>query len=146
MPEHDTETDVREIAGHIVASFLQNNHMPPENVPQFITDVMNALKNGAAVTEEEAPEPRRLTPAVPVKKSFGPDHVTCLICGKRMKTLRRHLGQHEMDEQTYRQAFNLREDHPLVSLNYSEQRREQAKRIGLGQRTTTRGRPRKKAA
>lgn len=137
--EHGDNT--REIAGTIVASYLENNQMPADDVPQFIRKVMAAVQGGPDGGAGEAAS--RPEPAVPVKKSVAADHVTCLVCGKRMKALKRHLRtEHGMGPEEYRAAFGLPRDHPLVSRNYSKQRADMAKRIGLGQS----GGGRKKAA
>lgn len=142
MTEKQANTDIREIAGAIIASYLENNQMPADQVPQFIHDVTAALRGEAA----ESPAEEALQPAVPVKKSVGPDHVTCLVCGKQMKALKRHIrSAHGMSEGEYREAFNLTRDHPLVSRNYSRERADMAKRIGLGQKAKGRGRAKKKA-
>lgn len=133
VAEEESSTDVREIAGAIVASYVENNQMPADQVPGFIQNVMQALRTGGG--EGTAAPAEALKPAVPVRKSVTPDAVTCLVCGQSLKTLKRHIRTaHGMSEQEYREAFNLPRSHPLVSPNYSKQRTEMAKRIGLGRK------------
>jgi predicted transcriptional regulator len=144
VAEDDMTTDVREIAGAIVASYLENNQMPADQVPPFIRSVIGALNGGNADTATS--EPETATPAAPAQQRVGDDHVTCLVCGKRMKALKRHIRTaHGMDEQDYRETFDLPREHPLVSRNYSKERAALAKRIGLGEKRKDAGRPRKKA-
>lgn len=143
MAEEETGSDVREIAGAIVASYLENNQMPADQVPQFIQSVLRALKEGGG---EAAAPAEAAKPAVPIRKSAGPDYVTCLVCGQRLKTLKRHIRtSHDMSERQYREAFGLPRNHPLVSRNYSKERAEMAKRIGLGRKAKAAGRSKKKS-
>ena len=57
-----------------------------------------------------------------------------MIDGKPYKTLRRHLSGHGLTPEQYRERYNLKSDYPMVSENYSEQRRAMAKKIGLGRK------------
>lgn len=137
------EDNVREIAGNIVSGYLQNNQLPADDVPAFIRKVMAALRGGDGI-EVVQPDPR---PAVPIKRSVADKHVTCLVCGAQYKALKRHLrSEHGMGSEEYRAAFGLARDHPLVSRDYSRQRAEMAKRIGLGQKKAAKKKPAKKTA
>jgi predicted transcriptional regulator len=61
--------------------------------------------------------------------------VSCLVCGKGFKMLKRHLRTaHGLSEMEYRVRFGLREEHPLVAPEYSRRKAEQARLSGLGQR------------
>ena len=72
-------------------------------------------------------------PAVSVRRSVRPDHLVCLICGKKQKLLKRHLAvEHELTPNQYRETFGLKPDYPMVAPNYAQQRRELALSIGLG--------------
>lgn len=63
--------------------------------------------------------------------SIGEDHITCLVCGKRMKaTLKRHLrSDHGLHEHEYRMRFGIDEKTPLVSKNYSDTRKRIAEKM-----------------
>ena len=66
-------------------------------------------------------------PAVPVRRSVQPDHLVCLVCGKKQKLLKRHLAaEHELTPDEYRQRFGLQPDYPMMAPNYANQRRELA--------------------
>ena len=74
-------------------------------------------------------------PAVPVKKSVTPEAVTCLICGGKLKSLKRHLqASHQLTPREYRDAFKLKSDYPLVAPAYAARRSELAKSLGLGRK------------
>ncbi|WP_238296034.1 MucR family transcriptional regulator, partial [Methylobacterium soli] len=49
------------------------------------------------------------------------------------KTLKRHLTTHGMDVQAYRARYGLPSDYPATAANYSAQRSELARTLGLGQ-------------
>lgn len=55
-----------------------------------------------------------------------------MIDGKPYRTLRRHLSTHGLTPDEYRARYNLKPDYPMVAESYSAQRREMAKKIGLG--------------
>ena len=99
------------------------------DVPQLIENVHGALgKLHGATAEEERPEP-----AVSVRASIKPDYIVCLEDGKKLKMLKRHLMTHyNMTPDEYRERWNLPSDYPMVAPNYAEQRRQLAKKIGLG--------------
>jgi predicted transcriptional regulator len=74
-------------------------------------------------------------PAVPVKKSITPEAVTCLICGRKFKSLKRHLqATHQLTPREYRDAFKLKSDYPLVAPAYAARRSDLAKALGLGRK------------
>lgn len=80
----------------------------------------------------------RQKPAVSVKKSVQPEHLVCLECGLKFKSLKRHLGAvHDLTPDAYRQKWKLSSDYPMVAPEYAYRRSKLAKEIGLG---TNRGR------
>lgn len=89
--------------------------------------------------QREAAEPETFTPAVSVRRSLSsPDHIISLIDGKPYRTLRRHLTAHGLTPAAYRERFGLQSDYPLVAPTYATQRREIARRIGLGRPSSMR--------
>jgi len=78
---------------------------------------------------------------VSIRASIKPDYIVCLEDGKKLKMLKRHLMTHyQMTPEDYRAKWNLPADYPMVAPNYAEQRRNLAKKIGLGtKRRRTRG-------
>jgi len=82
---------------------------------------------------EEPAQVDRPQPAVSVKKSVTPDYIICLEDGKKLKMLKRHLKTaYNMTPEEYRQRWGLPSDYPMVAPNYASQRRNLAKKIGLG--------------
>jgi predicted transcriptional regulator len=85
-----------------------------------------------------APEPQdvhapKQAPAVPVKSSVGREAITCLICGRRQKMLKRHIMiAHGLSPAEYRQLFQLRSDYPMTAPNYAKKRSQLARQFGLG--------------
>lgn len=76
-------------------------------------------------------------PAVPIKKSIHPDYIVCLNDGVKCKTLKRHLAVLGHSPESYRAYWGLPPDYPMTAPNYSKQRSELAKEIGLGTQART---------
>jgi len=143
MDSDDTtgSIDLRPVT-KIIASYVGNHTLAPEQLPALIISVQQAIGRLGKPVE---PEPAR-TPAVPVRRSVQRDHVVCLECGFKGKTLRRHLGmRHGLQVAEYLRRWDLSSDHPLTAPAYSEQRSAMAKQLGLG-RKRSRGRTRTRRA
>lgn len=114
----------------IVASHVANNTVDATELPALIESVyqtLNGLQQGSSASMT------RPKPAVPIKKSITPEFIVCLEDGKKLKMLKRHLkSQYDMTPEEYRERWGLGADYPMVAPNYAEQRRELAKKIGLG--------------
>lgn len=120
----------------IVSSYVSNNSVPVAELSGLITQVFQTLEDLSGEPEAEAVE---LQPAVPIKKSILPDYLVCLEDGRKLKMLKRHLKtRYNMTPEEYRERWGLPADYPMVAPNYANQRRDLAKKIGLG-----RGRTRK---
>lgn len=71
----------------------------------------------------------------PVLSYVKPDYVACMHCGKRLKSIKRHLlTEHGQTPQEYRAYFSAPTDMPMVAPNYAKRRAELAKASGLGRR------------
>ena len=130
QPDAQARETLITLTSDIVAAHVSNNNVAIDEVPALIENVFQALAGlGEEHVEEEAP----LEPAVSIRASVRPDHVTCLECGKKLTLLKRHLmTDHGLTPDEYRQRWNLAGDHPLVAPNYAMQRRDLAVKIGLG--------------
>jgi predicted transcriptional regulator len=74
-----------------------------------------------------------LQPAVPIEHSVAHDHVVCLEDGLKFRSLRPHLvSAHGLTPDAYRQKWGLAPDHPIVAPDYSRERAQVARKIGLG--------------
>jgi predicted transcriptional regulator len=115
----------------IVAAYIQNNALTPEQLSQVINDVHASLANLT-----QAPTTPAQEPAVSIKRSVQPDYLVCLEDGKKLKMLKRHLRTtHNMTPEDYRAKWGLGPDYPMVAPNYAAQRSAFAKDIGLGRKS-----------
>lgn len=72
-------------------------------------------------------------PAVPLDAAFGSDKVFCMVCGKGMKTLKRHLStSHGLSPREYRKQYDIPIGKPLIASEYSASRRKLAQDLNLG--------------
>ncbi|KQM20607.1 MucR family transcriptional regulator [Novosphingobium sp. Leaf2] len=134
--QNDMNETLITLTSDIVAAHVSNNNVAVEDISTLISNVYAALVGlgEPVVVVEEKPEP-----AVSVRSSVKPDYIVCLEDGKKLKMLKRHLMTHyNMTPDDYRARWNLPADYPMVAPNYAEKRRELAKKIGLGRKTTTR--------
>ncbi len=132
MSEPADNIELLALTTDIVASHVANNTVTIADLPQLIRQVYTSL---AAVGVPAAALIERPQPAVPIKKSVTPDFIICLEDGKKLKMLKRHLKtRYGMSPDEYRERWGLAADYPMVAPNYAEQRRELAKKIGLGTR------------
>lgn len=124
-----------EMAAEIVAAHASTTPMSKEELMEELAQVHNtlsALEKGESIESAAAAED---APAVSRKKAFGKDKITCMICGKAMKTLARHLKTaHDMKPGEYRKKFDIPRSQPLAAKNYSESRRQMAIDRGLGEK------------
>src|SRR6516162_5767471 len=117
----------------IIASYVGNHTLTPDQLPGLIASVQQALRD----LGKPAPAPAPRTPAVPIRRSVQRDRVVCLECGFTGKTLRRHLSmRHGLQVSEYLRRWDLSSDHPLTAPAYSEQRSTMAKQLGLGRKRT----------
>ena len=127
----DRSLDVLQLTADIVASHVANNTVPVADIPQLIRQVYDSLSGLG--TGEAADEAGRPEPAVAIRKSITPEYIICLEDGKKLKMLKRHLKTaYNMTPEQYRERWGLPVDYPMVAPNYAAQRRELAKKIGLG--------------
>jgi predicted transcriptional regulator len=132
-----SEPDEKALVAQILSSYLSNNTVAPADLPSVIESVKNAFAGTAGTTSTPVSDSNSKSweAAVPVKKSIAPEAVTCLVCGKKFKSLRRHLQTaHQLSPSEYRDAFKLKSDYPLVAPAYAARRSELAKSIGLGRK------------
>jgi len=129
------EPDEKALVAQILSSYLSNNTVAPAELASVIESVKKAFA-GTAETQSipgSQSQSKSWEPAVPVKKSITPEAVTCLICGGKFKSLKRHLqATHQLTPREYRNAFKLKSDYPLVAPAYAARRSDLAKALGLG--------------
>ena len=134
------ESDEKTLVAQILSSYLSNNTVAAADLPSVIESVKRAFGGAseAISTPTSGSDSRSLEPAVPVKKSVTPEAITCLVCGEKFKSLKRHLqSSHNLTPRGYRDAFKLKSDYPIVAPAHAAQRSELAKSLGLGRKVGT---------
>ena len=128
----DNNQELVTLTADIVSAHVSNNSVPTAEVGALIQSVYGALQAlGSPAAEPQAEKPKG---AVSVRSSIKADHLISMIDGKPYKMLRRHISQHGYSPESYREAFGLPRDYPMVASNYAEQRRALAHKIGLGRK------------
>jgi len=124
-----------EMATEIVASHASTSPMSKEDLIAEISEIYNAL---CAIEKGETPVVQGVeeeaAPAISKRKAFGKKQIICMICGKGMKTLARHLKTaHGMTAKEYRAQFDIPRTQALAARDYSESRKQMAIDRGLGE-------------
>lgn len=126
-------TQLIELTADIVAAHVSNNSVAVGDIPNLVQRVHGALAGLSQPAAE--PEPERKVPVVSVRASIKPDYIVCMECGKKQRTLKRHLQTaHGMTPDQYRADYGLPREYPMTAPSYSEHRRTMAKSIGLGRK------------
>jgi predicted transcriptional regulator len=120
-----------EMTAEIVSAYVSHHQILPAEVPSLIGSVAGKL--ATLGTEQAEASPAKPQPVVAVRRSIGRDHITCLICAKKQKLLKRHLAAaHGLTPAEYRDMFALKSDYPMTAPSYVAMRSEIARRTGLG--------------
>ncbi|ACA17744.1 transcriptional regulator, MucR family [Methylobacterium sp. 4-46] len=119
-----------ELVSDIVSSFVSHNNVRPADLPDLIKSIHGTLSSFGKPAE---PEPVKLTPLMPIKKTITPDAIISLEDGRPYKSLKRHLTGRGLTPQQYREKWGLPPNYPMVAASYAASRSELAKQIGLGQ-------------
>jgi len=125
-------SDLMIMAKELVEAQATSKPMSTEEMIFSINELYKALQ--ALQTGENNAEADSDAPVVSRKKAFGKDKIFCMICGKGMKTLSRHLRTtHDMTPADYRKQFDIPRSQSLAAKSYSETRRQMAIERGLGE-------------
>jgi predicted transcriptional regulator len=140
MDENNGQANAVELATELTIAWLSNpnTRANANEVPEFLKAMHQAVEglSGPDDIPEQAPTEEQHVPAVTVRKSIASrDHIISLVDGKAYKSLRRHLSKHGMTPDDYRKRYGLKSDYPMVAPAYADQRREMAKKIGLGRKS-----------
>ncbi len=113
----------------IVASFVSNNTISIEDLPELIKSVHATMSE---LSSTGAPAVKQ-KPAVPISRSITEDYMICLEDGAKLKMLKRYLRtRYNLTPDEYRQKWRLPADYPMVAPSYARRRSSLAKEIGLG--------------
>lgn len=125
--------DLLNLTSDIVAAHVSNNSVAVGDVATLVQRVHAALTGLASPVVAVAPEAKKSV--VSIRASIKPEYLICMECGKKQKTLKRHLASaHNMTPAQYRADYGLPHDYPMTSANYSQQRGDMARSIGLGRK------------
>ena len=133
----NANNDIVETVCDIVSAYVSNNTVPSPELVTLIEDVHSAVVSMTATASDNfsVDFDASLTPAVPVKQSVQPNYLTCLECGQRFKSLKKHLRTtHDLSPEEYKTKWALPSDYPMVCPDYAKRRSSLAKEIGLGKR------------
>ena len=131
--DHTDDNELLRLTAKIVASYVGNNSLGADQVPEIVRTVSTALKQIEQV--DNGPDKAVGKPAVPIRRSVTPDYIICLEDGRKLKMLKRHLRTtFGLTPDEYRTRWGLPADYPMVAPNYAKRRSEFAKKIGLGQK------------
>lgn len=131
------DNHIVDLATALTAAWLANpnTRTSADDVPGFIRSMHESLSKlmSGGHTAGDVDAAKEYVRAVTVRKSLAnKDHIVSMIDGKPYKALRRHLSSHGLTPERYRARYGLKPSYPMVAENYSEQRREAAKALGLG--------------
>lgn len=142
----DMAASLLHLAAELTMAWLgnPNTRAGADEVPSFLRRMHESMaelagaERGAPAPEPAEEAPAQFTPAVSARKSLSnADHIVSMIDGKPYRTLKRHLSTNGLTPDQYRERYGLKPDCPMVAPGYSEQRRETAKRLGLGRKART---------
>lgn len=131
----ETETradrDLLLMTADIVAAFVIKNKIDADAVPALIITVASALSSiGEPVADATMPV-QQMT-AAQARKLITPAGIVSLINDKPFKSMKRHLSLSGYTPASYREAFGLPADFPMVHPEYAARRSELARAAGLG--------------
>jgi predicted transcriptional regulator len=130
------ETNLTELTAVIVACFVSNNRLAPDELPALISAAYAALR---AIDAGCAGSESREKPAVPVEQSVAHDYLICLNDGRKLRALKRYLWRkYALSPEQYRKKWGLPDDYPMVAPAYSELRAKIAKQSTGGSRSLKR--------
>ena len=123
------------MANQIVSAHAQTTPMTTTELLaeiQKIHSVLQALDVGASTSHVGIIEVEEPAPALTLRQAFRTNEVICMICGKGMQTITRHLNQtHQMKPNEYRKQFNIPKSQKLMSKAYDAKRTEIAAVVDL---------------
>jgi hypothetical protein len=83
------ETNLTELTVVVIACFVSNNRLAPDELPKLISAIYAALRDIDA--GRVGPESRE-KPAVPIEESVVHDYLICLNDGRKLRALKLSIG------------------------------------------------------
>ena len=129
-PRELTGPQALDMTAKIIASYVSNNQISPDELLSLIKSVHKAV---GEIALRQSPGLPQAKPAVPVSKSITDEFIICLEDGRKLKMLKRYLrSRYDLSPEEYRERWNLPKDYPMVAPDYARRRSDFAKEIGLG--------------
>src|ERR1700689_972674 len=100
-----SEQNEKALIAQILSSYLSNNTVAPADLPSVIETIKKAFGGSGGVVSTTPSDTVTQTwqPSFSVKKSVTRHAVICLCCGRKFKSLRRHLQTaHQLSPREYR--------------------------------------------
>ena len=137
--DNSSEKFFIQMVAEIVKAHLSKTAVRTEDLPNLIKRTYETLRGMERHQSSSAPEASTSQePAVPIEVSVTKDHITCLECGLKFTSLKRHIKTHHyMSLEQYREKWGLPLDYPMVASSYAAIRSRIAKKIGLGGKAGT---------
>ena len=134
-------SEILKLTTEIVTAHASLTELTSEQLVSEIKEVYAALASLDSGRILEAAVSEKAEETAGVKQPLAKDvvkanYVVCLECGKKMKTLKRHLEKaHNLKPSEYYQKYDLDpKKFPLVCKKYSAKRSEMAKERGFGKK------------
>ena len=135
-------TEILKLTAEVVISHASMSELSTQELVDEIKEVYNvlsSLEGSAVIPESMAPEKAEEAvevkkPSIPLKDIVQEKFVSCLECGKKMKTLKAHIRKaHALTPKEYFKRYGLDpKKYPLVRKEYSERRSQMAKDRAFG--------------
>ena len=125
------QDDLVKLTTQIVTAFAAGNHLSATELPGLIRGVHASLRGLASGNLQPAEKQQVLTSAES-RRSIQPAGLISFEDGKAYKTLRRHLARLGLTPEAYRAKWGLPVDYPMTASDYSAQRSQLARDLGLG--------------
>lgn len=107
------------------SGYFAGNPVPEDRIEGIVRTFFKVLAEGSdsgLMAVERAP-------AVPISEAISEDEITCLECGKSMRSLKIHLRTlHGLSANQYRAKWGLPENYPMMPPSASALRSETSKR------------------
>jgi predicted transcriptional regulator len=133
MSDTLTKAQVFQAAATVASGYLAGNKTPLEEVAATFSKILEIVAAaggpGGNITGLDA--------AVPFEESLGRDFIACMVCGKKLRSLKAHLRvEHSLTAEQYRVMWNLPDNYPMVAKEVAEVRSRISKKTQADYKAT----------
>lgn len=108
------EAVITTLIDHLVEDGIISNAEKSKAIKSIMTHMSSRSLYDLIDEKSILPLPEPLVPVVDPANSVFPDHIICLIDGKKKQFLQRHILQWGLKPDDYRRLFNLPADYPMA--------------------------------